>query len=349
MLKKYALFVFATISFIFISCEQNESKENSSEKTKELTPVTVIEAKSSDYFVYGSYYGRVQGAHRASIISTTGGTVESVNVVEGSAVSKGDSLGLISSDKARLSLDSAKLNEKINRDNYQALSKFLTRGTSSQINVDQAHLQWLNSQTQLLEAEKAYNGSFNISPINGVVVSRNIDEDEEVPMGHESFLVEDLSEIEIKIGIPEADMEGIHEGSPAEITIDLYPGRIWEGTLTRYSRRSADSNLTFSATIIVENADRAILSGTTAKVKLLRKSFINQIILPSDSVSKDEVGAYVMIVHGEIVKKQYIEVGSSNISECVVLSGVDEGEIIVQEGLDLIMDSQNVTIINQDV
>ncbi|MBI9096864.1 MAG: efflux RND transporter periplasmic adaptor subunit [Spirochaetaceae bacterium] len=348
MMKKSVGILCAVCTLLFISCNRNNEKSTVSEKEISLTPVSTLKVERADYYEYGEYYGRVQGVKRASIISMTGGTVESVNVAEGSLVSEGESLSLISSEKAQLTLDSAILNEKISHDNYNALKRFLQSGTSSQINVDQAHLQWLNSKAQLLDAEKAYNGAFCIAPISGVVVSRNIDTDDEISPGHESFLIEDLSQIEIKIGIPEADMEGIQEGSPAQITLDLFPGRIWEGELVRFSRKSSDRNLTFSATILVNNEDSKILSGTTAKVKLLRNRYDDHIVLPADSIIREDSGDYVMILEGETVIKRYVELGPSDVTECVVFSGLNGGEIIVHEGLHLIVDSQQVAVINKE-
>jgi membrane fusion protein, multidrug efflux system len=348
MIKISVGIICSALIFLFISCGKNADISTSSQKEIALTPVSTLEVKRSDYYEYGEYYGRVQGVKRASIISMTGGTVEAVNVVEGSFVSEGESLALISSEKARITLESAILNEKISQDNFKALSRFLQSGTSSQLNVDQANLQWLNSKSQLLDEEKAYNGAFCIAPISGVVVSRNIDIDDEVYPGFESFLIEDLSQIEIKIGIPEADMQGVHEGSLAQISLDLFPGQMWEGELIRFSRKSSDLNLTFSATIIVDNNDRKILSGTTANVKLLRNSYKNHIVLPTDSIIREKSGDYVMVLEGETVRKRFVELGPSNVAECVVLSGLETGETIIQEGLHLIIDSQQVAVINKE-
>lgn len=360
--KKLGL-ILVVLSLIIVSCK----KENIVIKNEvNITPVTVKEVKKSDYYEYGEYYGRVQGVKRSSIINILGGTVESVDVVEGSDVKIGDSLAKISPDKALLSYNSAKLNEKISRENYQTLKKFLTNGNSSQIDVDKAHLAWLNSKTQLIDAEKAYEAAYCIAQINGTVVLRNINKEDEIRQGQEVFLIEDLSKIEIKIGIPEADMEGINEGSRAEVSLDLFPGRVWEGSLVRHSRRSSDNNLTFSATIVVDNEDYAILSGTTAKVRILRNSYEDHIILPSSVILNEDGNHYIMVVEPyvlinengdylskmlkeDVVSKVAIVVGAANVDETVVLSGVNVGDVVVQEGLHLLTEGQQVKITNEGV
>lgn len=338
------------ITLVFTSCNKKDNTSNNEIIESSLAiPVTVLTVEISDFYEYGEYYGRTQGVHRSSIINILGGTVESVEVTEGAIVKKGDSLAKISHRSAEISLESAILNEKISVDNYQTLKKFLKSGNSTPKDVDRAHLGWLSSQNQLINAQKAYDAAFCISSIDGVVVSRSINIDDEVRQGQNTFLIEDLSQIEIQIGIPEGDMDGIKEGNKAEITLDLYPGKVWDGTLTRFSRRSSDQNLTFTATIILDNSDGTILSGTTAKVKLLRNSFENSVVLPTDVVINENGNNYVMVVNGNKVSKKDVVIGVSTVDRCVILEGVTPGEILVQEGLHLLVDEQEISIKNEEV
>lgn len=344
MYKKNLLVILVLVSIF--SCSKNDVKNSDVKKVEreELVPVTVIQAERSTFNEYGEYYGKVKGVHRASIINVLPGTVESIFVKEGAIVKKGDSLGEISPEKARITLETAILNEEISRDNYQTLKEFLNSGNSSKVSVDSAHLQWLNSKSQLIDAQKAYDASFCISPIDGVLVNRNINVDDEVYQGQESFLVEDLSRLVIEVGIPEAEMVGVKEGNSAEVSFDLYPGRTWTGELKRYSRKSSDNNLTFKAVIEIENRDGTLLSGTTAKVKLLRNSFSDIVVLPTDVIISDNYESYVMVVDENRVSRRSVTLGPSTVSDVVVLSGLKAGESIVQEGKHLLVDDQVVDI-----
>lgn len=345
MFRRDLLIVLILVSIF--SCSKNDVKKSdvtSSVEKEELIPVTVIQAEQSTFNEYGEYYGKVKGVNRASIINVVPGTVESVFVKEGAIVQKGDSLGEISPEKAKITLETAILNEEISRDNYNTLKDFLSSGNSSQVSVDSAHLQWLNSKSQLIDAQKAYDASFCISPINGVLVSRNINIDDEVYQGFETFLVEDLSRLVIEIGIPEAEMVGVKEGNSAEVSFDLYPDRVWKGELKRYSRKSSDNSLTFKAVIEINNSDGTLLSGTTAKVKLLRNSFENMVVLPTDVIISDNYESYVMVVEESRVQKRLVTLGPSTVSDVVILSGLESGEEVVQEGKHLLVDTQLVEI-----
>lgn len=349
MKNQFVKLLSVTMLLFFISCQKEvETVKEEVVSDDNLIPVTIVNTSLGNFNEYGEYYGRVQGINRASIINILGGTVDSVLAKEGEEVAEGDSLGEISSDEAKLLLDTAKLNEKISLDNYNTQKRFLKNGNTTPLNVDQAHLQYLNSKKQRLEAERAYDGAFCIAPITGLVVSRNIDINDTIHQGQETFLIEDLSQIEITVGIPEGDMNGVEEGSKAEVTIDLYPGKSWEGTLTRLSRRSSDMNLTFTATIVVDNSDGEILSGTTAKVKLLRNSFKDKVIIPSTTILTEKGSNYVMVVNNDQVEKREVIIEASSVSESVILTGIKPGEVIVEEGLHLLVDSQKVTV-KQDV
>lgn len=342
---RYIVFIMALSALV--SCKKEMEREVEPEAVTPV-PVTVIKAEISDYYEYGEYYGRTSGVHRASIINILGGTVESVGVVEGVVVKDGDSLASISRKSAEIALESATLNEKISSDNYQTLKDFLKSGNSTPKNVDQARLTWLSSQSTLIDARKAYNAALAISPIDGVVVERNINVGDEINPGTTTFLIEDLSHIEIQIGIPEADMNGIKEGSPADITFDLYPGRIWHGKLTRFSRRSSDQNLTFTATIQMENSDGTILSGITAKVDLLRNSYEDSVILPSSVIVNENGSNYVMALVDNRAEKRDVILGVSSVERCLILSGVEPGDILIDEGVQLVVDSQPVSVMNKE-
>lgn len=348
MLKRCTLFSLLFFVVILIGCKKDIDENVSSIETERGIPVTAIQAKRSDFYDYGVYYGRTQGVKRASINNITGGTVESVDVLEGAAVVKGDSLAKISSRSATIALESARLNEKINKENYLTLKKFLKSGNSTQLKVDQAQLTWLNSQSQLIDAEKSYNAAFCISPIDGTVVSRTINIKDEVFPGQTTFLIEDLSEIEIKIGISEGDMKGVIEGAVAEISMDLYPEKVWTGRLIRYARRSSDQNLTFDGFIRLDNCDGRILSGTTVKVRLLRDRYIDAIVIPADVVRDNKHSSYVMVVKGDRVCQQEVVIAATSVESVVVSKGISSGDMLVREGLSLLVDGQLVDILKEE-
>ncbi len=341
MARRILLFLGFTLLILPFACKKEKKKV----EDKLTVPVSVIRVTRGVFVEYGDYYGSVRGIEEAELICTSGGFVEKIDVKEGSKVKAGQSLAKIDSRKAINQCETAELNQKIALDNYQRQLKFLKSGTASQVAVDRAHLAYLNSKTNFMNAERAKKGALCISPISGIVVAKYIDEFEELPPGSPTFVVADIEKLKITIGIPENDIPGIKEYNDAVITFNNYPDRTWKGRLVSFSRKTSPKLLTFQAEIHIDNPDGLILSGTTANVHLTRRILRNQIIIPTNTLLTIDDSTYVMGVRNNKVKRIPVKTGVSNTTHTVILSGLNTGENIIVEGVHLVSDASLVKII----
>ncbi|MRR15033.1 MAG: HlyD family efflux transporter periplasmic adaptor subunit [Deltaproteobacteria bacterium] len=71
-----------------------------------------------------------------------------------------------------------------------------------------------------------------ISPQDGVVVSRNIEPGETVNIGREVITVSDLQRVDLKIFVDEAAIGRVKPGQKAAVSVDTFPGKIYEGTVS---------------------------------------------------------------------------------------------------------------------
>jgi len=71
-----------------------------------------------------------------------------------------------------------------------------------------------------------------ISPQDGVVVSRNIEPGETVNTGREVITISDLHRVDLKIFVDEATIGRIKPGQKAAVSVDTFPGKIYEGTVS---------------------------------------------------------------------------------------------------------------------
>jgi HlyD family secretion protein len=114
-----------------------------------------------------------------------------------------------------------------------------------------------------------------LAPVDGVVVSRNVDVGQTVAASLQAptlFLIaQDLTKMQVDTNVSEADVGRVRVNQPATFTVDAYPGRTFTGTVT--SIREAPINvqnvITYDAVIGVSNADLSLFPGMTANVKIL--------------------------------------------------------------------------------
>jgi HlyD family secretion protein len=113
------------------------------------------------------------------------------------------------------------------------------------------------------------------APVDGVVVSRNVDVGQTVAASLAAptlFLIaQDLTKMQVDTNVSEADVGRVQVNQRATFTVDAYPGRTFTGTVT--SIRKAPINVqnvvTYDAVIGVSNDDLKLFPGMTANVKIL--------------------------------------------------------------------------------
>jgi HlyD family secretion protein len=125
------------------------------------------------------------------------------------------------------------------------------------------------------------------APVDGVVVSRNVDVGQTVAASLSAptlFLIaQDLTKMQVDTNVSEADVGRVRVNQPATFTVDAYPGRTFTGTVT--SIREAPINvqnvITYDAVIGVSNADLKLFPGMTANVKVLVSERSNVLKVPN--------------------------------------------------------------------
>ena len=113
------------------------------------------------------------------------------------------------------------------------------------------------------------------APVDGVVVSRNVDVGQTVAASLAAptlFLIaQDLTKMQVDTNVSEADVGRVRANQPATFTVDAYPGQVFTGNVT--SIRKAPINvanvITYDAVIGVSNPDLKLFPGMTANVKIL--------------------------------------------------------------------------------
>ena len=125
------------------------------------------------------------------------------------------------------------------------------------------------------------------APVEGVVVSRNVDVGQTVAASLSAptlFLIaQDLTKMQVDTNVSEADVGRVRVNQPATFTVDAYPGRTFTGSVT--SIREAPINvqnvITYDAVVGVSNSDLKLFPGMTANVKVLVSQRSNVLKVPN--------------------------------------------------------------------
>lgn len=145
--------------------------------------------------------------------------------------------------------------------------------------VDAARAAWhaaqagiLSAEATLSEAEVDLDRTVIRSPIDGIVIARNIENGQTVAaslQAPELFVIAaDLKKMQVNANVSEADIGMLRKDGPATFRVDAYPGRSFEGRISqiRYNANDVDGIVTYTTLIEVTNDDLALRPGMTANV-----------------------------------------------------------------------------------
>lgn len=113
------------------------------------------------------------------------------------------------------------------------------------------------------------------SPVDGIVIRRAVDAGEMVAASLQAplmfMIARNLSDMQVETSIDESDISRIRLDQKASFTVDAFPGRSFEGTVTqvRKSAQSVANVVTYIVIVTFSNADGALQPGMTANVRIV--------------------------------------------------------------------------------
>jgi HlyD family secretion protein len=156
---------------------------------------------------------------------------------------------------------------------------------ATQLTANQAQVKQFEAALRSAQIDLAY--TYIKAPVDGVVVSRNVDVGQTVAASLSAptlfQIAQDLTKMQVDTNVSEADVGRVRVGQSATFTVDAYPGRVFTGAVT--SIRKAPINvqnvITYDAVVGVSNPDLKLFPGMTANVKILVDQRPNVLKVPN--------------------------------------------------------------------
>lgn len=243
-------------------------------------------------------------------------------------------------------------------------------------NYEKARSSYESSQASLAKAERNLSYATITSPIDGVVISRDVEEGQTVASGFETptlfTIAADLTQMQVVADVDEADIGGVEEGQRASFTVDAYSNDVFEGVVTQIrlgdaasSSTSSSSNtvVTYEVVISAHNPDLKLKPRLTANVTIytldrkdvlciparaLRFTPEKPLIGDNDTVKDCEGEHKVWTREGNTFTAYPVEIGISNGINTEVISGIAAGTNVITEATIGSMPGEGGTAMSQE-
>ncbi len=158
----------------------------------------------------------------------------------------------------------------------------------AQVGLDSANIQ--QQQANLEDAQVQLNYCDIVSPVDGTIVSRNVDVGQTVAASFQTptlFLIaKDLTKMQVDSNVSESDIGNVQPGLRAVFKVDTFPDREFEGAVrqVRQAPITVQNVVTYDVVVNVDNPELLLKPGMTANVTIVTAHRDNVLRIPMDAL-----------------------------------------------------------------
>ncbi|WP_437185217.1 efflux RND transporter periplasmic adaptor subunit [Planctomicrobium sp. SH668] len=320
-------------------------------------PVLSATAKTEKFDIYLDGLGTVTASNTVTVKSRVEGELIAVHISEGQLVEQGELLAEIDPRPFEMQRDQAK--GKLTQDEAAlklanvtlSRQKELMRENATTPQVVDQHIAVVNQAEALIQIDKAAyeNALLQLefcritSPIRGRVGLRLIDRGNIVRANDPSglMIITELEPISVVFTIPQDDIPRVVQkmNEKKSLTVLAYDRNfkslLSTGVLAALDNQVDATTGTLRLKAMFENKEQTLFPNQFVNVRLLIDSIDNAVTVPASAVQRGANGQYVYAVNSaNKVELRTVTTGPTEAGRILVLSGLQDGEIVVTDGLD---------------
>ena len=331
-----------------------------------------FEVRRGTFEIIVSATGEVKPIDRIEIKSKASGVVEELPVEEGDIIQKGDLIARLDQKDERAEVEQTQANFGIAKaelkqaeHTYGRRDKLFQRGLISEeelgvieLNLAIAKGKLIQAKTALARATERLAEAIVLAPINGIILQKYVEEGQIIASGVSNVSggtpiadIADMSSVHIEAGIDEIDIGKIEAGQTALVVAEAYPERRFRGKIVRISPEARiEQNVTlFDVIIEVENRSGLLKSGMNANAEITIVRQEDVLLAPAMALKmpggrkgkgRRNIRMALLKQENEFVP-QRVEIGLSNFKDAVIVSGLNEGDIVGVPMVSRLMDANN--------
>lgn len=368
--RKWMSAFFLLILMITLTACQSSSGNVETDKPEEYTPVNIQTVRVGDLVQSVVLSGRALPDKNVMVVPKMPGKVADVYVAVGDLVAQGDPLFKLDDanltkqlEQAGAALRSARVNQEMTQDqlatakaSFERMKTLYESGAISQSQYEQAELAASTkpleaAQAAVQQAETAYQMAQDAlsdititAPISGMIATLNTETGEMVSNAQPALVLIDVNPLYIRVDVT----ENLINKFKIEQEIDLYVPAVDKaltGTVTSVSPVIDNMSLLYPVQIRIDNSDLAIKSNMFAEVNFVTDVHQQVLVVPSNAVLLKN-GEQVLYVEKEgYAEERIVTVGLDNGSDIEVVSGLQEGDMVIVKGQNYISDGSKVKVI----
>ena len=294
--------------------------------------VTVERVRRDQLYDVVEALGTAQANESVTLTAKVTDTVRRVNFEDGDYVEAGSVLVELTNQEEEAALAEARANLDDAESQLRRLEDLSSRGLTAASELDVARSRAAAMQARLNSVVARLRDRLIQAPFSGLLGFRQVSPGTMLSPNTTITSIDDISLIKLDFTVPETFIGAMNVGAKIVAKSVSFPGREFEGIVRTVGSRVDPVTRAITVRAHVQNEDRSLRPGMLLTVQVVTAEHV-ALVVPEGAVFQVQNRAYVYRVDGETARQQQIEVGGRRFGVVEVLGGLEEGDLIVVEGI----------------
>ena len=290
--------------------------------------------------------GAVEPVRTVGVNSQLAGALTAVAVEEGTMVRRGAVLARLDDREVAAQLVAAEAALQVAEAAAARAEQLRERKviTLPEYERERTALASTKAQVEQLRARRGY--ATVVAPTDGVVIEKQVETGDVVGNNSRLFVIADVSELVVKVGVSELDVVQLGNGDRVTITLDAFPNRDLRGRIRRIFPVADPATRLVPVEVVLDGeAARIARAGFLARITFDLASSDNVLLLPVSAVLGGQGSQAVFVVdNNNTATRRTVVTGLTSRGQIEIVSGLAEGEKVVITGQNSLRDGMTVRV-----
>jgi RND family efflux transporter MFP subunit len=330
--------------FLFLGACKTDSTKKEKANEEELLAVTLTTVEKSSIQDNIVASGVLSSKEELKLAFKTGGLIKRMLVSEGQFVKAGQLLAELDMSEIDAQVNQAQLGFQKSQRDLERVKNLVADEAATQTNLDDAATGFEVAQQSLQVARYNQKLSKIYAPQSGRILRKIAEAGELItPFAPAIIMGTGTSAFLLNVGLSDREIVKVRKGYPAKVSLDAYPGRVFDGKVTQLAEMINPATGTFEAELTLEKTNEKLISGFVAKAIITPPGQELVLSVPIESlVEANGSEAYVFLYNNGKARKQAIITGRIGSERVEVLVGLNENQQIIAQGANFLSDGQSV-------
>ena len=323
-------------TMLFLQLEKNKSEAKEVTKLANISgrfiPVKVQEVEKSIASIQLSTSGFLRPETDVYVISETQGRITKIYKEKGDRVNAGEIIAEVDSELLKAQYEATKaVITQLEKDE----SRFLTLESKNAVtrrDLENIQLNLATNRAKLTSAKRQLTDTKIKAPVSGLINDDWLENGQFLGGGSKVCNIIDINRLKLTVKVAESELSLVKDKQQVTITSSIYPEETFTGHVVSIAKKAGMGN-SFDVEISLKNTSaKKLKAGQYVNVSIKNTNANPQIFIPRKAINGSLKDATVYVVTNEKAALREITTGFVNGNNIEVVSGLNEGEIIVTTG-----------------